>query len=869
MHPELISRPDVERRLRDAVEHTPLTLLHAPLGAGKTAAAKMAFAGTPGVVWMEARPWHRDAFIRDLVDAVRGARANFGRMALGALDAGASAAHIGGTFAAELAHIDEPLTLIVDNAHVFTGEPGFSRFVDAAVNALPASAHILAMGRSLPDITLGRIFPRGKAQIVDGDLLVFNADDIRALGRHFGRAIDDETIVEIERSTEGWAAGVTLALTGQRILVPTAKGPRNAAEVYLTKELLSRLDRHVISFLERAAVFETLDLRVLETIDAFAGARDLIASLRREGALLTEIGPNCYRLHPVLRELAERRLHKRGAASAAHRDAAEAYIRAGEPAAALFHADESSDPTTAVAFLRNHAAALIATGNRARVRGLSTRIDPNGPDAGVRWFVDALLEKASGSADVRATLSRVVDAADASNDATIAFQARAQAIEHDIAHLISVDDEVLDDLARRAESLGLHAVATTLVMRGWSRAIAHDFSGALAAVATLDAGDATVRFNVDVLRAYAQTSLGQADSAEETLDALIGLLENDDKVVLQTLTLVWFARLALVWGQTTAASDAAAQAERLAAALDLRAEEAALYVALAEIATHNGDVDAAMRYAERARSRADQAWYAGDVSRVRAFAEIALARAAFLADDYAVARELADRAAARIDFPAAQRAAALAESAIYTLLCEPRAASTTIVRAREALAIASPSDAADAATLATADDILAFLDAANGVVHASLLTGCEGFASLIAHRRGLVTLEHAGIAVGSARRGRADSSVAFDATIALLTRDGPRFEARLARAYASSFMKPKHAEPPVAPDLNLTPREREILSLLIDGLTNKEIAERLILSPRTVETHVERVLGKLEVGSRSRAIAKAIRLGISSLDRPQ
>ncbi len=864
MNAKLISRPEVERRLRDAVEHTPLTLLQAPLGAGKSATAKMAFVETPGVVWMEARPWHRDAFIRDIVDAVRGARADFGRMTLGALEAGASAAHIGGTFATELAHIDEPLTLIVDNAEVFTGEPDFSHFVDAAVNALPGSAHILAMGRSLPDITLGN-FARGKAQIVAGDLLVFNAEDIRAMGRHFGRDIDEETITEIERSTEGWAAGVTLAVTAPRTPILTATDPRNAAEVYLTEELLSRLDRHVISFLECAAVFETLDLRILDTSDVYAEARDLIASLRRGGALLTEIGPSCYRLHPVLRELAESRLRKRGAASAAHRDAAEAYIRAGEPAAALFHANESADPATAVSFLRNHAAAAIATGNRARVRALSARIDPNGRDAGVRWYVDALLGKASASADVRATLSRAVDAADASNDATIAFQARAQAIEHDIAHLIRVDDAVLDDLARRAEPLGPPAIATTLVMRGWSRAIAHDFSGALAAVAPLDGGDATVRFNVNVLRAYAQTSLGQVDSGEETLDALIGLLENDDKVVLQTLTLVWFARLALVRGQTTAASDAAAQAERLASALDLRAEEAALYVALAEIATHSGDVDAAMRYAERARARADQAWYAGDVSRVRAFAEIVLARAAFLRHDYAIARELADRAAARNDFPSVQRAVALAESAIYTLLSEPSAAPTTIARAREAVARASPTDAADAAALATADDLLAFLDSADGRVHASLLRGCESFASLIAHRRGLVTLEHAGVAVGNARRGLTDSSVAFDVALELFTRDGPRFEARLARAYASSFMKPKRSSQPAAPDLNLTPREREILSLLIDGLTNKEIAQRLIVSPRTVETHVERILGKLEVGSRSRAIAKAIRLGVASL----
>ena len=69
-----------------------------------------------------------------------------------------------------------------------------------------------------------------------------------------------------------------------------------------------------------------------------------------------------------------------------------------------------------------------------------------------------------------------------------------------------------------------------------------------------------------------------------------------------------------------------------------------------------------------------------------------------------------------------------------------------------------------------------------------------------------------------------------------------------------------------APTLDLTPREREILAHLVDGLTNKEIAQRLMLSPRTVETHVERVLDKLQVGSRSRAIAMALRLRIVELE---
>lgn len=57
----------------------------------------------------------------------------------------------------------------------------------------------------------------------------------------------------------------------------------------------------------------------------------------------------------------------------------------------------------------------------------------------------------------------------------------------------------------------------------------------------------------------------------------------------------------------------------------------------------------------------------------------------------------------------------------------------------------------------------------------------------------------------------------------------------------------------------LTPREREVLDLLAEGLRNAEIAERLHVSPHTVRTHVAAVMGKL--GAHTRAHAVAIALG--------
>ncbi len=50
---------------------------------------------------------------------------------------------------------------------------------------------------------------------------------------------------------------------------------------------------------------------------------------------------------------------------------------------------------------------------------------------------------------------------------------------------------------------------------------------------------------------------------------------------------------------------------------------------------------------------------------------------------------------------------------------------------------------------------------------------------------------------------------------------------------------------------SLTPREREVAELVAGGLSNREVAERLVISKRTADTHVERILTKL--GLRSRA----------------
>lgn len=67
---------------------------------------------------------------------------------------------------------------------------------------------------------------------------------------------------------------------------------------------------------------------------------------------------------------------------------------------------------------------------------------------------------------------------------------------------------------------------------------------------------------------------------------------------------------------------------------------------------------------------------------------------------------------------------------------------------------------------------------------------------------------------------------------------------------------------PPRPGQDLTPREREVLALMVEGLTNDAIAKRLVVSRSTAKFHVSSILMKLEVATRTEAVAMALQEGL-------
>lgn len=94
-------------------------------------------------------------------------------------------------------------------------------------------------------------------------------------------------------------------------------------------------------------------------------------------------------------------------------------------------------------------------------------------------------------------------------------------------------------------------------------------------------------------------------------------------------------------------------------------------------------------------------------------------------------------------------------------------------------------------------------------------------------------------------------------------RGEPSLEPAIARKVLQELSHPGQGKPTSEP---LTQRELEVLRLISQGLSNKEIAAKLFVAEWTVRTHVSNVLSKLHLASRTQAALYALRSGLASLD---
>lgn len=89
----------------------------------------------------------------------------------------------------------------------------------------------------------------------------------------------------------------------------------------------------------------------------------------------------------------------------------------------------------------------------------------------------------------------------------------------------------------------------------------------------------------------------------------------------------------------------------------------------------------------------------------------------------------------------------------------------------------------------------------------------------------------------------------------------PRIARQVRQAVSRQMPSASPVGVSVVDQFGLSEREHEVLTALVDGLSNQQIAERLFLSPETVKTHMRHLMAKLRVSDRTQAALKAVRQG--------
>jgi DNA-binding NarL/FixJ family response regulator len=260
---------------------------------------------------------------------------------------------------------------------------------------------------------------------------------------------------------------------------------------------------------------------------------------------------------------------------------------------------------------------------------------------------------------------------------------------------------------------------------------------------------------------------------------------------------------------------------------------------LGELLRREGDLDAA-----RATIAAAAPLLAGDTVRI---ARLAALGARIEADEAARARDLGRSGDAA---EAAARAARNAEAAAGVI--GPR---SDIERAYAAAAAAY-------ATCARGDD-----------ARDELREAIARFEALgYPHQAALMRMTLAEDALRAGDRDAA-ASLAGEA-LASASEMGAHWLAREARGFLSRARlplpegcdsEPENIEGETDDPFGLTPREREVLAMVAEGATNREIGERLFMAEKTASVHVSRILAKLDVRSRTEAAAVAHRHGLAQV----
>ncbi|MFN8484197.1 MAG: LuxR C-terminal-related transcriptional regulator [Anaerolineae bacterium] len=876
---DLVPRPRLEGLL-DKSRRGALTLVCAPAGFGKTTLlAEWLAARSLPTAWVSLDSDDSDitAFTRLLISAIRTVFDGACEATLGVLRSPQPLKPE--ALAMRLCNDIDALpgfcVVVLDDYHTIA-DGATHQMLAALLDRLPPTLHLAIATRSDPPLPLARLLARGQMTDVRVADLRFNRDEIEQFLAHAAATAIDATAIEtLAQRTEGWAAGLRLAslsLSGESDYARLNRGltPRANQYImeYLLDEVLSRQRPEIQDFLLTTSILESFNASLAAAVCGDRDARalqDLIEEIDHANLFLVTLDETqaWYRYHHLFRDLLRHKLGQTVDSAwieGRHRRASEWFAAHGAITEAIHHALQAGDETRAARLVEANTHGAVLQQDRLAIKHWLDMLPPH------------LAQQRPGLLAARCWVLAARDNQDAM--APVLQQADAALAQPDLDLSAAERRSISGDIALFWAQYWLYLLRGDLALAAAERAMAD-----------IPPEHGYARGYATLYRAMALQTVGRKD---EALGLLQATLERHPAMPFAQRTMIYTGLMVVNFAH----GDLARAAEAARAALpppderdryrhmishvypvlghiyyELNNLDAAIEVCLAcpkfERSGHLwGEYESgvALTLCHAARGEMAEARRILDelLALVHQFDDPALldeaqgltARLALIAGDLDTALAWADAPSFKQKGLLRLEAADITRARIWVASGTPGYARRVIEVLREPISAAEMAHsswrlALLLALIALALETLGEWDAALDAMRRSV--------SIAAPYRYARTYLDLGSRAAALLHRLAEQGVERDYIGRLLPLFPP-----VCPTMAASAAPPRHAaliEP-------LTTREMQVLELLAQRLSDKEIAQTLVISPLTARSHVSHVFDKLGVNNRRAAVEQARRLGL-------
>jgi LuxR family maltose regulon positive regulatory protein len=748
--------------------------------------------------------------------------------------------------------------LVLDDYHVIE-TPAIHQQLSFLLDHVPRYMHLILSSRADPPLPLARFRARDQLiELHENDLRFTRGEAAQFLEEAMSLSLTPEQIAALETRTEGWIAGLQLAalsLRGREDLsgfVRAFTGSHRFVFDYLMDEVFAGQTESIQSFLVQTSILERLNASLCNALTGRADSQAILEELERNNLFLTALDDEraWYRYHQLFADVLRHRLTEKSPADLAelHLRASEWFENEGLMMEAVHHALARHDWERAARLMENASESLRQRGEIATltnwIQALPESVRHSQPAlcltyarglVNVARYAEAetfLLEAEhwlEGNAQINDPN------VDSLRGKALALRAQFANTRSEFAQAIELAqraEEMLspDDLSWRSGVLMVLAMALRFTSK-WLKAN-EIFQEAAALSGSI--GDYWNTLFALSSRGDGLEAAGQLRQAAQQFEEVLRLarvwrIPNAPRT---GYALVGLGRVRYEWNELDAALhdvQTALERGRLAGVMDVLLRG---YHALARIRQAQGDIDRALAALDDADGIAEKM----GLAQVKTWLGALRAQAWLARGDTDAALDWANHFAGEM------------EDMVYP--------SVPIALAKIWLSQRQPDKA-----LPLLEHALRSAEAVGRLGNAIHLLAVKAvvYHAQGDHEQALATLEHA-LELAEPEgyvRVFADEGVPMARLLRRMLTRSPASEYvhRLLGALGETVK----IELAIASKLNepLSQRELEVLHLIADGATNKEIADELVLTVNTVKRHISNIFGKLVVRNRAEAIARA------------